>query len=161
MAAVPILDRSLLMEVKGLRLPAIYVDALGQAIYPHAGVMVPIERRDAYGNPFTIDLAAVLADEEAMDRASARLPYGFEADDWYGKREAGVPGGIADIVDFSLVVWFGASSEGEPFCFDFRDDERNPSIICWDGEALYWRRIAPDFEALLGVYGLRIAGAEG
>ncbi len=160
LAAVPILDPSLLMDVKGLRLPAVYVDALGQAIYPHAGVLVPVEHQDAYGHPFTTDLAAVLADEESMQRASARLAYGFEADDWYGAREAAIPGGIADIVDFSLVVWFGASSEGEPFCFDFRADQRNPSIICWDGDALYWRRIAPDFEALLAVYGLRLDPGE-
>ena len=54
---------------------------------------------------------------------------------------------IPYIADFSQVVCFGFGSEGDPYCFDYREDRDQPSIIYWADA--YWRRVAPDFETLL------------
>lgn len=82
----------------------------------------------------------------------AELPKHFAPDGFYGEPsvEADAPGYIPDIVDFSKIVCFGISGDGAPFCFDFRDNESNPSVIWWDD--VYWRRVAPDFASFLELF---------
>jgi hypothetical protein len=39
--------------------------------------------------------------------------------------------------NFSEIICFGMSGDGTPFCFDFRSNTHQPSIIWWDD--IYWR----------------------
>jgi hypothetical protein len=140
------------MEIAGLAVPDVVLRAAyaelsiaNDGLRPHDGV-------DAYGHPLTLSLAQIYHESADVIRATIRLAIGFEADDWYGARTPESPGAIADVVDFSRVLCIGSSTEGEPFCFDFRDDPEHPSVICWDGDALSWRRIAPDAETFLRIF---------
>jgi hypothetical protein len=57
------------------------------------------------------------------------------------------PGFIPLITDFSRIVQFGEDGESAAYCFDYRDNPDEPSIIHWnDG---YWRRFAPNFDTLI------------
>lgn len=58
------------------------------------------------------------------------------------------PGFIPWITDFSQIVYFGERGNGAPFCFDFRDNPEEPSIIEW-ADAAHWRRVAPSFETFI------------
>jgi hypothetical protein len=60
------------------------------------------------------------------------------------------PGAIPYIRDFSQIVQFGRSGSGEAFCFDFRDNRQEPSVIFWDD--CYWRRVASDFEIFIDLF---------
>jgi hypothetical protein len=60
------------------------------------------------------------------------------------------PGYIRYIKDYSKIVWFAAGGDGSPFCFDFRDNKDNPSVIWWDDA--YWRRIAPDYDSFIELF---------
>lgn len=139
------------MDVNGLKLPDAFVRAVAQGAFSSHSVARPVE--GLY--PLNLDMAEVYQEQATLTQATLRVAIGFEPDDWYGARTPDVPGGIPDIVNFSQIVCFGSSSAGEPFCFDFRHDAINPGVICWDGDALSWRRIAPDFEAFLDQFGLR------
>ena len=138
------------MDINELDLPDAFVRALAQGAFSSHSVARPVE------GLHPLDLAEVYQEQATLTQATLRVAIGFEPDDWYGARTPDVPGGIPDIVDFSQIVCFGSSSEGEPFCFDFRHDAINPSVICWDGHAVSWRRIAPDFETFLRLFGLQL-----
>ena len=77
---------------------------------------------DAYGHALSLALAEVYDEPATVIQATIRVAIGFEADGWYGARTPEVAGAIADIVDFSRILCFGSSFDGEPFCFDFRND---------------------------------------
>lgn len=144
------------MDVNGLNLPDAFVRAVAQGAFSrHIGAR-PVEGVDASGHPLELDLAEVYQEQAALTQATLRVAIGFEPDDWYGARTPDVPGGIPDIVDFSQIVCFGSSSEGEPFCFDFRHDAINPGIIFWDGHAGSWRQFAPDFKTFVRLFGLQL-----
>ena len=68
-----------------------------------------------------------------------------------GKGASREPGFISYITDFSEIVCFGMDGSGAYFCFDFREDKNKPSVIWWSD--VYWRRIAPDFEAFVRLFG--------
>ena len=142
-----------MIEIAGLRVPPAFLRAVSAGLNPPGTVLFPRSGVDAYGHPLMLGLAHVYQDPMALARATLRVAIGFKADAWYGARLPGSAGAIPDIVDFSRILCFGSSSDGEPFCFDFRDDAVHPSVICWDGEALSWRRIAPDVETFLRIFG--------
>src|SRR5438034_453169 len=56
-------------------------------------------------------------------------------------------GFIPFITDFSEIVQFGYAGDGAAYCFDYRENPDEPSIIHWN-EA-YWRRVAPHFQYFL------------
>ena len=142
-----------MIEIAGLRVPAAFLRAVSAALNSQGVVLRPYNGVDAYGHPLMLGLAQVYQEPMALARATLRVAIGFEADAWYGARLPASAGAIPDIVDFSRILCFGSSSDGEPFCFDFRDDAVHPSVICWDGDALSWRRIAPDVESFLRIFG--------
>ena len=95
-------------------------------------------------------MGEVYENEETILKETIELPKGFELNGYYGEptdlNEAkDSPGFIADIVDFSQIVCFGIAGDGAPFCFDYREDLNNPSVIWWDD--VYWRQIAPNYES--------------
>ncbi len=144
------------MDINGLNLPDAFVHAVTQDMFGGRERLRPRNGVDTSGYALLVDLAEVYQEQATLMQATLRVAVGFELDDWYGARTPDAPGSIPDIVDFSQIVCFGSSAEGEPFCFDFRNDTVNPSVICWDGDALSWRRIAPDFEAFLRLFGLQL-----
>ena len=144
-----------MIEIAGLRVPAASLRAVSEGLNSQGAVLRPHSGVDAYGHPLMLDLAQVYQEPMALAQATLRVAIGFEADAWYGARLPASAGAIPDIVDFSRILCFASSSEGEPFCLDFRDDALHPSVICWDGDALSWRRIAPDVETFLRLFGLQ------
>ncbi len=142
-----------MIEIAGLRVPAAFLRAVSAGLNSQGAVLRPLNGVDAYGHPLMLGLAQVYQEPMALARATLRIAIGFEVDTWYGARLPASAGAISDIVEFSRILCFGSSSDGEPFCFDFRDDAVHPSVICWDGDALSWRRIAPDVESFLQIFG--------
>jgi hypothetical protein len=141
-----------MLEIAGLPVPDLYLRAV--RISSFAGDE-PFETRggaDAYGHPLTLSIVQMYQEPADLIRATTRVAIGFEPDAWYGARTPAITGAISDIVDFSRILCFGVSAEGEPFCFDFRDELESPSVICWDGNAMVWRRIAPDVEGFLRIF---------
>lgn len=103
---------------------------------------------DSYGNTLETELGEVLTTEVAMSAASIRLQKDFMPDGVYGEGPVeDCPGAIPDIVNFDKVVCFGYSSDGAPFCLDYRESEIAPCVIWWDD--ICWRKISPDFEQFL------------
>jgi hypothetical protein len=141
------------MIIKGFKIPDSFL-MLAQRLPP--GGLVDWELKtnvDAYGNPFESEVSELYGDEEAILRATGKLSEHFQPDGCYG--EAGEPeedeyGFIPDIMDFSEIICFGADGGGAPFCFDYRDNAQNPSVIYWADA--WWRRVAPDFDSFLALY---------
>jgi hypothetical protein len=72
-----------------------------------------------------------------------------EIAEWNAER-ANRRGFIPFITDFSQIVQFGYAGDGAAYCFDYREDPDEPSIIHWnDG---YWRRVAPSFQQFNGLF---------
>jgi hypothetical protein len=65
-------------------------------------------------------------------------------------RYAHLPGFLPFITDFSKIVYFGNTASREAFCFDYRENAGEPSIIHWDDA--YWRRFAPDFSSFMSLF---------
>jgi len=141
--------------INGLTLPRAFVEDTAIGRFKRArGSWQLRQECDAYSNPLETELGKVYATAEAIQEQTARLPRDFEPGNFYGTRSAdnadGAPGFIPDITDFSWIVCFGISGDDAPFCFDFRDDPNHPSVVWWDD--WYWRRIAPDYEAFVGLF---------
>lgn len=103
---------------------------------------------DAYGFYFEVDYIEIF-DLETIVCETRDLPIGFEPDGCYGESDEederrDNPGFIPDIIDFTKIVCFGDGGDASPFCFDFREDMQNPSIIWWADDL--WRRIAAVYE---------------
>ncbi len=138
----------------GLALPAAFVQTVEQHQLAGGRVLLPRGGVDAYGYPLAIALVELYSDEAMLVRATVRVAIGFEPDAWYGSRTPAEAGAIPDIVDFTEIICFGSSRDGEPFCFDYREQTLEPSVICWDGDATTWRLIAPDSAAFVALFGL-------
>jgi hypothetical protein len=146
------------MIINGFQLPSSFVSfAKNGALKREKGSWQLKEEIDAYGYPLETELSEIYEDSEAIMRATNELPTDFQPDGCYGEPDGpgkNIPGHIPDIIDFSEVICFGANSEDAPYCFDYRDDTNNPSIIFWADA--YWRRIAPDFDSFIGLFDTRV-----
>jgi SMI1/KNR4 family protein SUKH-1 len=149
-----------MMLVNGLKLPDAFLQ-LSQAIERGGThLFLPKEQVDAYGNPFGGDVALYLwtADQAAKgDTDCLAEVYGTdrlspdEIEVLNDDNDADDPGEIPYLSDFSKIVWLGQDSgNDDPFCFDFRENLQEPSIICY--HSWYWRRVAPKFEEFIGLY---------
>jgi hypothetical protein len=142
------------MEINGLKLPVSFVEAIRTGIlYRETGSWALRESIDAYGYPLESELGEIYETEDNIIQETNNLPKHFapecceEINDWQNE-----PGFIPYIVDFSKVVCFGISGDGAPFCFDYRVNREEPSVIWWDD--IYWRRIAPDFNSFIALFDL-------
>lgn len=143
------------MIINNLKLPISFVETLQkETLRRNIGCWDLREEVDAYGNHLESDLGELYETEDALIRETNLLPKGFEPNSYYGEpsESQDEPGFIPDIVDFSKIICFGISGDGAPFCFDYRDNLNEPSIIWWDD--VYWRRIAPDFDSFLVLFDL-------
>jgi hypothetical protein len=154
------------MDVNGLKLPESFV-ILYETIKQGASACLSLTgSADAFGHPFEADLE--LWDQELVAR-TARLAVDYtvnEEEEFQSllkiarltpaqireaiAMESQRPGHVPLIEDFSKIVWFGRDPAGKPFCFDYRDNPEEPSVI-HRGDA-YWRRLAPDFDTLIDLY---------
>jgi hypothetical protein len=156
-----------MITVNGLELPTSFVEFLRD----EPGLLRELKGKvDAYGNPFEADFATDLervasetdlaTDLERIGHETADLAPNFGvADKWSPEevlsqtdKERTSPGFIPYIDDFSKIVQFGRTMAGAPFCFDFRENAREPSIIHWADYGSYWRRIAPNFDTFISLF---------
>lgn len=140
------------MEINGLKLPATFVRDIQEGKFQRViGCWELKENVDAFGNHLETDIGDVYEDTKSIIRQTNDVGEDFtsyklyEPNEWDNK-----PGYIPYISDFSKVVCFGTSGDGADFCFDYRKDINNPSVIWWDD--VYWRRIAPDYDSFIDLF---------
>ncbi|WP_257251962.1 SMI1/KNR4 family protein [Burkholderia cepacia] len=108
--------------------------------------------KDAYGNHLEVELAQIYVTEAELEKETNSLSEYFPENSDYGPA-AGLHNGVSailDIVDFGKIVCFGMAGDGSQFCFDFRMDENNPSVIWWADN--YWRKLAASFDAFIDIF---------
>jgi hypothetical protein len=140
------------MEINELKLPVTFVQDIHEGKFQRViGSWQLKENVNAFGNHLETELGGVYKDPKSITQETKLLPKHFapelfvEPSEWQNQ-----PGFIPDILDFSKIVCFGMSGDGAPFCFDFREDENNPSVIWWDDA--WWVRIAPNYESFIGLF---------
>jgi hypothetical protein len=146
------------MFINGLKLPAKFIEALISGLLKRErGVWNLKENKDSYGNFLESELGDVFSSEEEFSKEFVKLPIGFEHTEYYGvdlaNENKDSPGYIPDITDFSKIVCFAYSGDGSPFCFDYRENINEPSVIWWDD--VYWRRISPNWESFISLFDLQ------
>jgi hypothetical protein len=146
-----------MMVVNGLKLPDAFLQLSDAIERGGTHLFLFKEEVDAYGNRFQGGLHLWTADP-AFQGGTDWLSSG----QWLGHPSpeeiqevndcvADYPGAIPWISDFSKIVCFGEEIQrSDPFCFDFRENPEEPSIISFDD--CYWRRVAPTFEVFIGLY---------
>jgi hypothetical protein len=140
-----------MMTVNGWKLPDAYAEFFPNNRYSSWKLK---ERVDAYSHPLKTDFLPI-EEIELMEERTARLDYfTVDPDDRMLPpiQTEPFPGSSPDIDDFSKIVQFGRTGSGAPFCFDFRDDPQNPSVIHWEEAGSYWRRVAPNFDAFINLF---------
>jgi hypothetical protein len=141
-------DGGTMMTVSGLQLPASFVRFFGEHRYTNWDLK---GKADAYGNPLQADFMPH-STIERMEQKTAKLSQ------YFGPAHPPVapcyqePGFLFDITDFSKIACFGRTVGGAPFCFDFRENPDEPSVIFHDDLYARWRRIAPDFDSFIGLF---------
>lgn len=141
------------MNVNNLQLPEAYT-ALALTHQASGGFcnLRLAGEHDAFGNFLETELAQIYIDEVQLAAKTKQLNEYFALDGCYGESaiESSTPGAIADITDFTEIVCFGMAADGSQFCFDFRNDKAEPSVIWWDDD--YWRKISNDFEEFISLF---------
>jgi hypothetical protein len=141
--------------INELKLPDSFVELIRENTFQPNIKATLRENVDAFGNFLETEIGSIYESEDAIIRETNLLPEHFVLDGCYGEPgdSDSEPGFIPDIVDFSNIICFGASGDGAPFCFDYRDNLKEPGVIWWAD--VYWRRIAPDFDSFLELFNLR------
>jgi hypothetical protein len=146
------------MTVNGLQFPASFAEFYEENRYSNWDLK---ENVDAYGNPLETGFEPLDTVERMEEDTAGLARYGPPDLSTYSpeiqKRvseelETMRPGFLPVITDFSKIVCFGRTSAGEPFCFDFREDARESSVIHFDDRYARWRKIAPNFDAFISLF---------
>jgi hypothetical protein len=140
------------MRVRGFTLPKEFVSCVETGQLRRSRGSWPLRgNRDAFGNHWESELGEIYSTVEDIQRESDLLPRYFSPDIRdVPEMFADAPGFIPYISDFSRILTFAISGDGAPFCFDYREDDRQPSIIWWDDA--YWRCVSPDFTKFLSLF---------
>ena len=141
------------MTINGHPIPDSFVAAIGdKSLHRPVGCWELKEEVDSFGNRLATDLGEVWLSEEQLVKETHELPIGFEADGFYGEEAeySDEPGFIEDILDFRDIVAFAISSDGAPFCFDYRNNKDNPEVIWWDD--VYWRKISNNYDDFIALF---------
>jgi hypothetical protein len=112
------------------------------------------EHVDAYGHPWDVfDLRLNFRDQESLQSNTDWISEAFLEEDRLQHYPdcANQPGFIAEFTGVANFVWFGSSTTGEVFAFDFGSDPKEPSVVYWDDNG-YWRRVAPNFESFIALF---------
>jgi hypothetical protein len=143
------------MQVRALTLPTEFVRCIeDRALRRPRGSWQLRVNRDAFGNRLEAELGKVYETVRDIERESDRLPkdFGPAAGD-FPDTCSNEPGFIPYISDFSRILAFAIAGDGAPYCFDYREQINQPSIIWWDDA--YWRRVAPNFATFLGLFDMK------
>ncbi|MDZ4404260.1 MAG: SMI1/KNR4 family protein [Prosthecobacter sp.] len=139
------------MIIRSLILPEHFVDCIKrETLRRRMGSWKLLSNFDGYGNPIETEIGEIYHTATEIEAESALLPQYFPptvstaVDDLFVE-----PGFIPYINYFDLILTFGISSDGAPFCFDYRDGDA-PSVIWWDD--VYWRRVAPNFTSFVELF---------
>lgn len=142
------------MMINGLKLPNLFVHSIEtNKFHREIGSWFLKEEIDAFGNHLETDIGYMYSTITEIENQTAELKIYFPSDADlvdYSEDYKNEKGFIPYITEFSKVVEFGISGDGSPFCFDFRENLIEPSIIWWDD--VYWRRIAPDFQSFIALF---------
>lgn len=102
-----------------------------------------------------LDVLQLIASVETIIEKTNLLPWAFFVDDYTPEEIAEwnadydhVAGFIPFITDFSGIIQFGYAGDGAAYCFDYRENADEPSVIHWNDA--YWRRMAPNFQTFIG-----------
>lgn len=146
----------MVIEINGLKLPTNFVEDLQNGrLHVSVGSHQLRKEKNAWDEPLETELGWVFEDVNQIQKETDKLPEGYtflsveEVED-YTKLFGVQPGEIAYFWDFSKVVCFAMAGDGAPFCFDFRDNEEEPSVIWWADD--HWQRIAPNYETFMGLF---------
>lgn len=141
------------MIVNDLTIPDSFAAALASKQLKRAkGSWQLRKEQDCYGHLLETEIGQVHDTVKKIEAATESLAVQFQPNEYYGKSTEALagPGFIPDILDFSQLLCFGIAGGGEPFCFDYREDAFEPSVIWWDD--VYWRKIAPDFDRFIFLF---------
>src|SRR6476660_7811009 len=122
------------MEINALTLPDGFVrDIRDGKFRKEIGDWDLKEDFDAFGNSLETEIGDVCESSESLLSETEVLWKYFVDEDPDGvpNEWENEPGYIPYIKDYSKIVWFASGGDGSPFCFDFRDALKNPSVIWW------------------------------
>lgn len=134
------------MKINELTLPKLLLKSIKNgSFYRSQGSWTLKNNQDSFGNHLETELGEVFCSKEKIEKETSELYSGFINDGVYGAQSGweNSPGFIEDITDFSLLLCFGISGDGSPFCLDYRNNPKEPEVIWWDD--VYWRKISPNF----------------
>jgi len=144
------------MKINNHELPEAFVEAISKGeLKRKIGSWNLIENHDAFGNKLETELGEVFNTFERISKETEKLPIGFEesGDSKDTFEDLMGPGAIPNIHDFSNIICFAISGDGSPFCFDYRNSKKEPSVIWWDD--VYWRLVAPDFNSFISLFNIK------
>ena len=138
------------MNINGLEIPEALLKAMKSKNYNQKIGSVPLKvSKDSYGYELETEIGELYNSDERIRYESKSLAKGFAPDGIYGEVSEynNEPGFINDIIDFQNILSFAISSDGAPFCLDYRDKNKStPCVIWW--QDVYWRKVSdnlPDF----------------
>lgn len=143
------------MTINGLKLPAVFVADLESGRFVRERGSWPLcENKSAYNEPLETELGAVF-DEAQIQQETDELHANYncvttEDIEGYTKIYGISLGEIPYIWDFLKIVCFAMAGDGSHFCFDYRANEDEPSVIWWAD--VYWQRIAPNYESFVELF---------
>lgn len=109
---------------------------------------------DCYENELETELSEVCCCVDDIQYATKQLSQDFVPDDDYGSDDvADYPGAIRDITEFGDIVCFAFSADGAPFCLDYRNNRKEPTVIWWDD--ICWRLVAPNYSTFFELFDFR------
>jgi hypothetical protein len=145
------------MLLNGFKLPDSFVALIDrpqpELSWALIGMEEAVEEGEPFGDPVIVELyKRGLIEEETSQlpktfRMGGSLPEEIEALDDENRDE---PGFIPTLTDFSQTVCFGRTPSGELFCFDYRENRDEPSVIYWNDS--YWQWLAPNFDTFISRY---------
>lgn len=144
------------MQINDLELPHAFVgDVQAGRFRETRGSWELIENRDAHGKPLETEIAYVLEAVAELEKATGELGQNFccintDDIDEYDETLGAARGEIPYIWDFSQLICFAKAADDAPFCFDFRENADDPSVIWWADE--HWQRVAPNYESFLSLF---------
>src|SRR6266571_3662333 len=139
------------MEVNGFKLPDSFASLCQDIREGNAeDSWLAKGQEDSYGNPRVNSDIEFLTDVEKIKERTDKIVHWFKAERYQQDPEYAACPGYVKVTSVHKFVCFGQTAADEPFCFDFRQNPEEPSVITWNDE--YWQRIAPNFDAFMGLY---------
>ena len=143
------------MTVNGLTLPAAYLaDFASGKLTPKTLAFPLLENKNAFGDSIETELDVCFGDAQTIAEETATLQRDFdispEEDAKYIEVCGLSPGEISTIFDFSRILCFARAADDAPFCFDYRENSSEPSVLWWADA--YWQRVAPDYASFVALF---------